>query len=85
MDLLDYSFYLYCKDKEVPNLSDNYESEEEQYGNIYPLQSHFTINDKEVLCDSVNSKIVFDKRDFLIDMRGDIFAEFDRIIDIILS
>lgn len=85
MDLLDYGFYLYCKDKEVPNLSDNYESEEEQYGNIYPLQSHFTINDKEVLCDSVNSKIVFDKRDFLIDMRGDIFAEFDRIIDIILS
>lgn len=85
MDLLDYGFYLYLKGKEVPNLSDNYESEEEQYGDTYPLQSHFTINDKEVLCDSMNSKIVFDKREFLIDMRGDIFAEFDRIIDIILS
>ena len=82
MDLLDYGFYLYCKDKEIKNLS-TYTSDEEQYGNQYPLQPHFTINDKEVLCDSTNSKIIFDGEEFDIDMSGDLFAEFDRIIELI--
>ncbi|WP_185908896.1 GmrSD restriction endonuclease domain-containing protein [Campylobacter troglodytis] len=81
-NLLDYGFYLYCKDKEIKNLSE-YESNEEQYGNQYPLQPHFTINDKEVLCDSANSKIIFDGEEFDIDMSGDLFAEFDRIIELI--
>ena len=46
-DLLDYGFYLYCRDKEIQNLSE-YISDEEQYGDQYPLQSHFTINNKKV-------------------------------------
>lgn len=83
-DLLDYGFYLYCKDKEIQNLSE-YTSDEEQYGNYYPLQSHFTINNKEVLCDSMNAKITFGKQEFSIDMDGDIFAEFDKVLDLIKS
>ncbi len=79
-DLLDYGFYLYCKDKEIQNISE-YISDEEQYGNYYPLQSHFTINNKEVLCDSMNAKITFGEQEFSIDMDGDIFLEFDRIIN----
>lgn len=78
-DLFDYGFYLYCKDKKIQNISE-YISDEEQYGDP-PLQSHFTINNKEVLCDSMNAKITFDKQEFSIDMDGDIFVEFDRIIN----
>ena len=83
-DLLDYGFYLYCKDKEIQNLSE-YISDDEQYGDQYPLQSHFTINNKKVLCDSMNAKITFGKQEFPIDMDGDIFAEFDRVLDLIKS
>ncbi len=78
-DLLDYGFYLYCYDKKIQNLSE-YISVEEQYGNC-PTQSHFTIDNKEVLCDSINAKITFGKQEFSIDMDGDIFVEFDRVIN----
>lgn len=60
-DLLDYGFYLYCKEKEIQNISE-YISNEEQYGNQYPLESHFTINNKEVLCDSMNTRIIIGKQ-----------------------
>ena len=83
-DLLDYGFYLYCNDKKIQNLSE-YTSDEEQYGNQYPLESHFKINNKEVLCNSMNAKITFGKQEFSIDMDGDIFAEFDKVLDLIKS
>lgn len=83
-DLLDYGFYLYCNDKKIQNLSE-YTSDEEQYGNQYPLESHFKINGKEVLCNSMNAKITFGKQEFSIDMDGDIFAEFDKVLDSIKS
>lgn len=78
-DLLDYGFYLYCKDKRIQNLSE-YTSDDEQYGDRYSLQSHFAIGNKKVLCDSMNSKITIGRQEFTIEMEGDIFAEFDKII-----
>lgn len=79
-DLFDYGFYLYCKDKGIKNLSE-YKSEEKQYGDKYPLQPHFTINNKKVLCNSMKYGIEFGNKAFIVYMKEGIFKEFDRIIN----
>lgn len=79
-DLFDYGFYLYCKDRGIKNVSE-YKNEEKQYGDQYPLQSHFTINNKKVLCNSMKYGIEFGNKAFIVYMKEGIFKEFDRIIN----
>lgn len=80
-DLLDYGFYCYCKKKEM-GLS-SYECKEEQYGKI--VESHFSLNNVKVLCDSIEQKIVFGDKEYKINLEkgNNIFIEFDRILKLI--
>lgn len=79
-DLLDYGFYLYCKEL---NLEVNeYESDEEQYHWEYKIKSHFKINKKIVICHSGEQYIKIAKDTFKINLdKGvDIFSEFKTIL-----
>lgn len=80
-DLLDYGFYCYCKDKGLK--ASKYECSEKQYGEI--TQSHFSLNNIEVLCNSMESKIYFDDEEYPINLEkgSNIFNEFDRILKLI--
>lgn len=80
-DLLDYGFYCYCKDRGL-KISE-YECSEKQYGEI--TQSHFSLNNMEVLCNSMESKIYFNNKEYPINLEkgNNIFDEFDRILKLI--
>ena len=61
----------------------SYECKEEQYGKI--VESHFSLNNVKVLCDSIGQKIVFDDKEYKINLEkgNNIFIEFDRILNLI--
>ena len=82
-DCLDYGFCCYCKRKKYDVSS--YECDEEQYGKKFPLQSHFSLNNKKVLCDSMKSTIFFGNKGYLIKLEKgtDIFSEFDKVLKLI--
>ncbi len=77
-DLLDYGFYQYCCHKGL-DLSE-YESEKEQYGDKFPIESHFSINNIEVVCNSVNSIISIGSNKININLKNNIFEEFERVL-----
>lgn len=82
-DLLDYGFYCYCKDKSL-EISE-YECNEKQYGDKFELSSHFFLDNRKVLCNSMESKICFDDKEYPINLKkgNNIFNEFDRILKLI--
>ncbi|PAV00401.1 hypothetical protein B9T66_02900 [Helicobacter sp. TUL] len=82
-DLLDYGFYCYCEDKGL-KVSD-YECGDKQYGDKFDLSPHFSLDDMEVLCNSMESKIYFDEKEYPINLEkgSNIFNEFDRILKLI--
>lgn len=78
-DCLDYGFYCYCERKRC-SVSD-YICDEEQYGEI--SQPHFSLNDKEVLCNSKKSIIRFGDKEYQIALEKgtNIFDEFDKVLE----
>ncbi|TLD82055.1 DUF262 domain-containing protein [Helicobacter sp. MIT 05-5293] len=80
-DLLDYGFYKYCSKKEL-NISD-YEDNNGQYGKTYESEPHFTLNNKKVLCNSIETKIIYGDEEYLITLKKgtNIFDEFDEILE----
>ena len=81
--MLDYGFYCYCEDKGL-KVSD-YECGDKQYGDKFDLSPHFSLDDMEVLCNSMESKIYFDEKEYPINLEkgSNIFNEFDRILKLI--
>lgn len=79
-DLLDYGFYLYCKELNLE--VSEYESDDEQYHWKYEIKSHFKINKKIVICHSGEEEIQIAKDKFKInlDIGVDIFSEFKKIL-----
>lgn len=79
-DLLDYGFYLYCKELNLE--VSEYERDEEQYHWIYDIKSHFKVNKKIVICHSGKEEIQIAKETFKInlDIGIDIFSEFKKIL-----
>lgn len=79
-DLLDYGFYLYCKELNLE--VSEYESDEEQYHWEYKIKSHFKINKKIVICHSGKKEIQIAKETFKINLNEgiDIFSEFKKIL-----
>ncbi len=82
-DLLDYGFYCYCKDKSLE--VSEYECNEKQYGGKFELLPHFSLDNMKVLCNSMESKIYFDDKEYPINLEkgSNIFNEFDRILKLI--
>ncbi|MWV62634.1 DUF262 domain-containing protein [Helicobacter saguini] len=86
-DVLDFGFYCYCKNKGFNVEPKEYESPEEQRGNLYlPLKSHFTLNNKQVICNSMESYIEIEEKKLPINLKkgNNIFDEFDRILKEVL-
>lgn len=82
VDLLAYSFYDYCE-KNKANISEmEYIVEYDKHGSKRNKNSYFKINDKIVICDSINSiiKIGNKKYDINLSQGSDIFIEFNRIL-----
>lgn len=79
-DLLDYGFYLYCKELNLE--VSEYESDEEQYHWDYKIKSHFKVNKKIVICHSGKEEIQIAKETFKInlDVGIDVFREFKKIL-----
>lgn len=90
-DLLDYGFYCFCKKyyKDIEYYKDitisTYESSHEQYGSKYPLKSSFRLNNKEVLCKSIESTICFGKNKYPITLKEgiNIFDECERVLKLL--
>lgn len=80
-DYLDYGFYCYCERKGY-GVAD-YTCDEKQYGEI--SQPHFSLNNKEVLCNSKKSIICFGDKEYQIKLKKgtDIFSEFDKVLKLI--
>lgn len=83
-DLLDYGFYCYCKDRYSSRVS-MYECGEKQYGDKFELLPHFSLDNMKVLCNSMESKICFDDKEYPINLEkgSNIFNEFGRILKLI--
>ena len=96
LDLLDYGFYLYCKEKF--NLSEEYDKDNKlsEYGASEPMTSRFKLEGHEIYCNSMNcsrtregkrdipeSSIVIGKKFYEINLDEgcDVFAEFDRVLE----
>lgn len=87
-DLLTFGFYRYCKQKDV-NVS-----EYADYAIVYDyeqdndIKSNFSISGKNVICESNDDKMAIScgskKHSFSIDT-DNIFAEFDKVLDLIKS
>lgn len=82
-DLLTYGFYCYCKQKgisvsEYGNSAIIYDYEQDD-----EIEPNFSINNKGVIIafDDEIAIIIFDDKDFLININGDIFAEFDKVLN----
>lgn len=83
-DLLDYGFYCYCKDRDLSRVS-IYECGEKQFGDKFELLPHFSLDNMKVLCNSMESKIYLNNKEYLINLEkgNNIFNEFDRILKLI--
>ena len=83
-DLLDYGFYCYCKDRDLSRVS-MYECGEKQFGDKFELLPHFSLDNMKVLCNSMESKIYVNNKEYLINLEKgtNIFNEFDRILKLI--
>ena len=83
-DLLDYGFYCYCKDRDLSRVS-MYECGEKQFGDKFELLPHFSLDNMKVLCNSMESKIYVNNKEYLINLEkgNNIFNEFDRILKLI--
>lgn len=83
-DLLDYGFYCYCKDRDLSRVS-MYECGEKQFGDKFELLPHFSLDNMKVLCNSMESKIYLNNKEYLINLEkgNNIFNEFDRILKLI--
>ena len=90
-DVLDYGFYLYCKERGL-ELSEQHESDREQYGSYYVLASYFYLEGHEVLCNSMESakgvvhqgpSIIIGDRNYPINLDEgcDVFAGFERVLE----
>lgn len=90
-DLLDYGFYCFCKRsyKDIEYYKDitisTYDSPHEQYGSKYPLKSSFSLNNKKVLCNSIESTINFDNKEYPITLKEgvNIFDEFEKVLKLL--
>lgn len=83
VDLLTYSFYIYTTKKvKIPKI--NYKKVDyDKHGDKRNKNSYFSINNKEVICDSINEIIQIGnkKYDIKLHKKGtDIFKEFDNIL-----
>ena len=89
-DVLDYGFYLYCKERGL-ELSEH-ESDKEQYGSNHTLASYFRLEGHEVLCNSMESakgvvyqgpSIIVGDRNYPINLNEgcDVFAEFEGVLE----
>lgn len=83
IDLLTYSFYLYVKNAGI-NVSEIEFSKlkYDKHSSKRNENSYFEINNKNVICDSINSKIQIGNKKYDIDLSkgSDIFSEFERIL-----
>ena len=83
IDLLTYSFYLYVKNEGI-NVSEIEFSKlkYDKHSSKRNENSYFEINNKNVICDSMNSKIQIESKKYDINLSkgSDIFSEFDRIL-----
>ncbi len=89
LDLMTYSFYLYCKQKGLKPTWDEdtftiFYNEYEQDDEIEP---NFSINNKGVIIAIFNDDgivdgiIIYGNKEFDIDINGDIFKEFDKVLN----
>lgn len=83
IDLLTYSFYLYVKNAGI-NVSEIEFSKlkYDKHSSKRNENSYFKINNKNVICDSMNSKIQIGSKKYDINLSkgSDIFSEFERIL-----
>ena len=97
LDLLDYGFYLYCKEKF--NLSEEYDKDNKhsEYGASEPMTSRFKLEGHEIYCNSMNcarkragegghipeSSIVIGEKSYKINLDEgcDVFAEFEGVLE----
>ena len=83
IDLLTYSFYLYVKNEGI-NVSEIEFSKlkYDKHSSKRNENPYFEINNKNVICDSINSKIQIGNKKYDIDLSkgSDIFSEFYRIL-----
>ena len=96
LDLLDYGFYLYCKEKF--NLSEEYNKDNKlsEYGASESMTSRFKLEGHEVYCNSMNcsrtregkrdipeSSIAIGEKFYEINLNEDcdVFAEFERVLE----
>ena len=84
IDLFTYSFYLYIKKLniiiDVSNIE--YNVEYERHSSKRNKNSYFKINNKNVICDSMNSKIQIGSKKYDVNLSkgSDIFSEFEGIL-----
>lgn len=85
VDLLTYSFYLYIKKKKIEPGKFKYKKlKHNKYGDKRNKNSYFKINNKEVICDSINEEIKIGNKKYNINLHKkgtDIFEEFDNILE----
>ena len=83
IDILSYSFYLYCSNNniEVNDINDIYFETNKDIKSPYFHIIHKNKN-LDVVCNSVNSNIKIADKKYNIDLRkgSDVFSEFDRIL-----
>lgn len=84
VDLLTYSFYWYIKDQKVEPGKFEYKNlKHSKTGDKRNKNSYFKINNKEVICDSINEIIQIGKTkyDIKLHKKGtDIFKRFEKIL-----
>ena len=75
IDLLTYSFYLYLKNAGI-------DVSKIEFSKLKYDKHYFKINNKNVICDSINSKIQIGNKKYDINLSkgSDIFSEFERIL-----
>ena len=83
IDLLTYSFYLYLKNVgiDISNIEFS-KLKYDKHSSKRNENSYFKINNKNVICDSINSKIQIGSKKYDINLSkgSDIFGEFDKIL-----
>lgn len=83
IDLLTYSFYLYLKNAGIDVSKIEFSKlKYDKHSSKRNENSYFEINNKNVICDSINSKIQIGNKKYDIDLSkgSDIFSEFERIL-----
>lgn len=69
-DLLALGFYYFCKERGL-EVSEEFKNEKDW---------QFKLGGKKVFCDSVNEKIRIGCDEFSLNLNGDVFGEFERIL-----